>query len=151
MATDQDGNVLDSEGYVTDPVTGVKKLVPKSEMFIGVQVPDYLGGKALNKFAGVDENARWNIPMNSLNLVLQGDPAWLPSAGPLVQMAANNYALQAPETADIMRTLGILPFGPQKDWTQFVLPATLKRSGVGPEADTYQTMLFKMMQVEDYK
>lgn len=151
MATDQDGNVLDGEGYVTDPVTGVKRLVPKSEMFIGVQVPDYLGGKALNKFAGVDENAKWNIPMNSLNLVLQGDPVWLPSAGPLVQMAANNYALQAPETADMMKTLGILPFGPQKDWTQFILPATLKRSGVGPEADTYQTTLFKMMQVEDYK
>lgn len=156
MTTDQNGNVIDSDGTVTDPVTGVKRLVPKDEINIGVQIPDYLGGKALNKFAGVDENAKWNIPMNSLNLVLQGDPVWMPSAGPLVQMAANSYALQAPESADMLKTLGILPFGPQGkpeslgDWANYLVPATLKR-GASPEDDSYQTVLFKMMQAEDYK
>jgi hypothetical protein len=156
MATDADGNVIDSEGYVVDPVTGEKRLVPKSDMKIGVQIPDYLGGKSLNKFIGADEHAKWEIPMNSLNLVLQSDPVWLPSSGPLVQMAANSYALRAPEAADMFKKLGILPFGPTGspettgDWFNMLVPATLKR-GASSEDEKYQGTLFKMMQAEDYK
>lgn len=149
MVTDTDGNVVQSDGTVTDEY-GVKKLIPKSDMKIGVQIPDYLGGKALNKFIGADEHASWQIPMNSLNLVLQNDPVWLPSAGPLVQIAANSEALKSPEAADMFKKLGILPYGPKESWTDLITPASVKRD-VGPEADTYQSTLFKMMQVEDYK
>lgn len=149
MVTDSNGNVVQPDGTVTDEY-GQKKLVPKSDMKIGVQIPDYLGGKALNKFIGADEHSSWQIPMNSLNLVLQNDPVWLPSAGPLVQIAANSQALQSPEAADMFKKLGILPYGPKESWTDFITPASVRRD-VGPEADTYQSTLFKMMQVEDYK
>lgn len=149
MVTDSDGNVIQPDGTVTDEY-GVKKLIPKSDMKIGVQIPDYLGGQALNKFIGADEHASWQIPMNSLNLVLQNDPVWLPSAGPLVQIAANAEALRSPESADMFKKLGILPYGPKESLSDFILPASTRRD-VGPEADTYQSTLFKMMQVEDYK
>lgn len=160
MVVDQDGNTVDATGHVTDPVTGEKVLTKYSDRKILIQIPEYLGGKKLNKAMGLDENASFTIPMSSLELVLNhGDGALPVGAGPFVQMAANDIpwsetdARGNPALADIYKKMGILPFGPQEDWTNFINPTTGKRLGDATDdmSEIKQRALFNMMQVEHWK
>lgn len=160
MVVDQDGNAVDGAGYATDPATGKKKLVDYSDRRMLIQVPEYLGGKELNKTLGLDEDAKFVIPMSSLELVLNhGDGAFPVGTGPFIQIAANNIpftdmdANGNPELADMYRKLGILPLGPQDSWTDFINPTTGKRLGDSNDdmGATKQRALFYAMQVENYK
>ncbi|UVD39694.1 hypothetical protein SEA_ROSEPHARIE_9 [Streptomyces phage RosePharie] len=154
LVTDHDGNPVDASGYVTDPVTGERKLVKYSDRRMVVQVPEYLGGKELNKTLGLDEEASFVIPMSSLELILNhGDGALPVGAGPYVQIAANHFAKEDPKFADWSKKLGVLPFGPQDSWTDFINPNTGKRLGDATDdmGATKQRALFYMMQVENYK
>ncbi len=154
LMTDSDGNPVDGSGYATDPVTGEKRLVKYSNRRMVVQIPEYLGGKAVNKTLGLDEDASFVIPMSSLELILNhGDGALPVGAGPYVQIAANHFAKEDPGFADWSKKLGVLPFGPQDSWTDFVNPNTGKRLGDATDdmGETKQRALFYMMQVENYK
>lgn len=154
LMTDQDGNAIDGAGYITDPVTGERKLVKYSDRKMLIQVPEYLGGKELNKTLGLDEDASFVVPMSSLELILNhGDGALPVGAGPYVQIAANHFAKEDPAFADWSKKLGVLPFGPQDSWTDFINPNTGKRLGDATDdmGETKQRALFYMMQVENYK
>ncbi len=154
LITDHDGNPVDASGHAVDPVTGERKLVKYSDRRMIVQVPEYLGGKELNKTLGLDEEASFVIPMSSLELILNhGDGALPVGAGPYVQIAANHFAQEDPKFADWAKKLGVLPFGPQDSWTDFINPNTGKRLGDATDdmGATKQRALFHMMQVENYK
>lgn len=154
LVVDQDGNPVDGSGQVTDPVTGEKRLVKYSDRKMLVQVPEYLGGKELNKTLGLDEDASFVVPMSSVELILNhGDGALPVGAGPYVQIAANHFAKEDPAFADWSKKLGVLPFGPQDSWTDFINPNTGKRLGDATDdmGETKQRALFYMMQVENYK
>jgi hypothetical protein len=154
LMTDQDGNPVDASGHITDPVTGEYRLVKYSDRKMVIQVPEYLGGKELNKTLGLDEDASFVIPMSSLEIILNhGDGALPVGAGPYVQIAANHFAKEDPKFADWSKKLGVLPFGPQDSWTDFVNPNTGKRLGDATDdmGETKQRALFYMMQVENYK
>jgi len=154
IVTDQNGNPVDASGYVTDPLTGQKRLTSFSERNMVVQIPSYLGGKAFNKFIGLDPNASFKIPMSTANIILnKGDGALPVGAGPYVQIAANFFAKDDPAMADWMQKMGVLPFGAQKSVWDFINPATGKRlaDSMDDTGETKQQMLWYMMQVENYK
>lgn len=154
MVTDQDGNTVDGAGYVTDPATGQRKLVDYSDRKMLIQVPEYLGGKELNKTLGLDPDAKFVVPMSSVELVLNhGDGALPVGAGPYVQIAVNHFAKEDPQVADWAQKMGVLPFGPQDSVLDFVNPTTGKRLGDSNDdmGATKQRALFYMMQVENYK
>lgn len=154
LMTDSDGNPVDASGHVKDPVTGQSKLVKYSDRKMIVQIPDYLGGKELNKTLGLDEEASFVVPMSSLELILNhGDGALPVGSGPYVQIAANHFAQEDPKFADWSKKLGVLPFGAQDSWTDFINPNTGKRLGDATDdmGETKQRALFYMMQVENYK
>lgn len=154
VAVDQNNNPIDGEGYSTDPVTGERKLVKFSDRKLLVQIPSYLGGKALNKALGLDPDASFVIPMSSLNIIMNtGDGALPVGAGPMVSIAVNHFAQEDPKVADWAQKLGVLPFGTQDSWTDFVNPTTGKRLGDSMDemGDTKQRAIFYSMQVENYK
>lgn len=160
ITVDKDGNAVDGAGYVTDPVTGERKLTSITERRMLVQIPEYLGGKALNKFLGLDEDADLVVPMSSVELVMNNGDGYLPvGAGPYVQMAVNDIpmtewdATGKPRIADWAKKLGVLPFGPQESAWDFINPTTGKRLGDSMDdmGATKQRNLAYMMQVEDLK
>lgn len=154
VVTDGDGNAVDASGQVTDPVTGEKRLVKYSDRRMVVQVPEYLGGKQLNKALGLDEEASFVIPMSSAEIILNhGDGALPVGAGPFVQIGVNHFAQDDPKVADWAQKLGVLPFGPQESVLDFVNPTTGKRLGDATDdmGETKQRALFYAMQVENYK
>lgn len=154
LVVDQDGNPVDGAGYSTDPLTGERKLTSYTDRKMLIQVPEYLGGKKLNKALGLDEDASFVVPMSSLELVLNnGDGALPVGAGPYVQIAANHFAKDDPGFADWAKKMGVLPFGAQDSWTDFVNPTTGQRLSQANDdmGETKQRALFYMMQVENYK
>lgn len=159
MVVDPSGHQVSADGTVTDPITGEKHLVDYSDRNILFQIPDFLGGKELNKFLGVDENAKLKIPMSTAEIILNhGDGALPVGAGPIVQVAANNIpytdldANGDPKLADIYQKLGILPMGPDQSNWHLLQPNILKRQEATDEMnDTYQKSLFYIMQAETYK
>jgi hypothetical protein len=159
MVVDQGGNRVSEDGTVTDPITGEKRLVDYSDRNILFQVPDFLGGKALNKALGIDENAKLKIPMSTAEIILNhGDGALPVGAGPIVQVAANNIpytdmdANGDPKLADIYQKLGILPMGPDQSNWHLLQPNIMKRQEATDEMnDTYQKSMFYIMQAETFK
>ena len=154
IVADGDGNAVDASGHVTDPVTGEKRLIKYADRRMIVQVPDYLGGKGLNKALGLDENASFVIPMSSAEIILNhGDGALPVGAGPFVQIGVNHFAKEDPKVADWAKKLGVLPFGPQESIMDFINPTTGKRLGDATDdmGETKQRALFYSMQVENYK
>lgn len=154
ITVDQDGNTIDGAGFSTDPATGEKKLTKYSERKMLIQIPDYLGGQALKKDLGLDPDAVLTMPLSSAELVLNnGDGAFPVGAGPFVQVGINHFAQDDPNLADWAKKLGVLPFGPQDSWTDFVNPNTGKRLGDSMDdfGEARQRSLFYMMQVENYK
>lgn len=159
LVVDQSGNQVDGSGHTTDPITGEKRLVDYSDRAILVQIPDFLGGKALNKFLGLDEDAKLKIPMSTAEIILNhGDGALPVGAGPIVQVAANDIpftdldANGDPKLADIYQKLGVLSMGPQQSNWSMLIPNTAKRAEASAEmSDTYQKSLFYIMQAETFK
>lgn len=153
ITTDSNGYKISPDGYVTDPTTGERRLVPYNERNITLQVPDYLGGKAFKKFFGLDKNATFNIPMSTANIILNHGDGPIPvSAGPYVQIAADHVANNSPQLADMFQKLGILPFGVNDSDLQTFLPNWVRKAQQGDEmSSTYQQNLFYIMQAENYK
>lgn len=154
IVVDQSGNTVGADGYVNDPVTGERKLVKYGDRKLLIQIPDYLGGDAFKKAVGMDEDAVLTVPMSSLELVLNHGDGMLPvGAGPFVQIGTNHFAKEDPKIADWSQKLGILPFGPQDSFLDFINPNTGKRLGDSMDdmSETKQRALFNMMQVEHYK
>lgn len=154
MVVDQNGNAVDGAGTSVDPATGERREVKYSDRKILIQVPEYLGGKKLNKALGLDEDASLVVPMSTLELVLNhGDGAIPVGAGPYVQMSLNHFAKDDPKVADWSQKLGVLPFGAQESFMDFIIPNTGKkvRDSADEMGQTYQRTLFYAMQAEQFK
>lgn len=108
---DRDGNLVGADGYVTDPNTGERRLVPKDERMWRIQLPGWASDQLEKAYGYRPEQMAIN--MDSLNLTLQDDPIWSPSYGPLVQMPAKVFAQHfgGPAEYETLKNLGILPLG----------------------------------------
>lgn len=154
IVTDQDGNAVDAGGFATNYETGERTLVSYTDRRMVIQIPDYLGGKAFKKLTGQDEGASAVIPMSTLELILNnGDGAIPVGVGPIVQIAANQFAKDSPRIADVAQQLGVLPFGAQDSVMDFINPNTGKKlsDSMDDRGETKQRALYYMMQVEDHK
>lgn len=134
MVQDEDGNVAVQESggtawYSVDPKSGERTRVPDDQVgkskYVQFQMPSVLA-----KAMGVDAPSYYGVPAktvlavnkDTLNVFLNE-----PSAGPLVALPANEFALDNPEFGEnnLVRKY-ILPFGPNASWTKVALPSTMK-------------------------
>ncbi|MEU8317101.1 hypothetical protein AB0C33_01920 [Nonomuraea sp. NPDC048881] len=72
------------------------------------------------------EGGSFEISKPSMNLVLQGDPWWLPGAGPLVQYGVGQFADHYPTTLPEVYKWAI-PFGSEDNFVYGLLPAWMRR------------------------
>lgn len=152
ITTDGNGNKVDANGFATDPVTGQKTFVPVAARNMTIQIPDYLGGKKLANFLGI-ENASFKIPMSSVMTVMsEGDGPLPVGVGPIVNIPLNHFAQSNPGLADWAQGAGLLPYGPQPD-AAGLLPAWVKKTVDAFDSSTAsrQRALGYMMQAEDAK
>jgi hypothetical protein len=113
LVVDENGNRVDAEGNRFDPNTGRKLDPAKDKFLIGkrelVTVPLGMLPKAITSRIGAD---KLRIDKNSFNIVFQGDPWWLPGAGPIVQVPVNEVIKnEFPEWADNPVVAAALPMG----------------------------------------
>lgn len=145
---DRDGNEVGEDGYVTLP-NGERKLVKKSDMHIQFQAPQWLA-----KSIGMDQGSIVDMPIDTLNLVLQNDPWYNPGTGPWVQLPANWVALRADaQVGDTMKDLGILQQVTPDSWRQ-ITGSTPKLVSALLGTEDYQQQqrdMAYLMQSENYK
>lgn len=119
-AQDRDGNKIGRDGMATvvDDKTGklVQRFVPKGERMIMARVPKFLVTSDIGKALGMDsldnKAKNWLISQDSMNLITQGDPWFNPGTGPVVSIPASLLVKDKPKWAEMLRHLGVLPFGP---------------------------------------
>lgn len=113
---DQDGNKIGRDGKVLvwDEKANklVPKFVPKSERRIMARMPKFVADGPLGKALGVDSSGNWSISQDSMNMITQGDPWFNPGTGPIVSIPASLLVKDKPKQAELLRHLGVLPFGP---------------------------------------
>lgn len=91
------------------------------EAFIEVRLPEGIA-KRLPGHMG----STMTISKPSMNLVLQGNPWWLPGAGPITQFAVGQYALDNPTSLPDVYKWAI-PFGAEDNFAYNLLPAWMRR------------------------
>jgi hypothetical protein len=146
-AVDQNGNLVDGDGYVTNP-DGTKTLVSKSDMHLQFQIPTWA-----QKGLGLDGGTVVDMPINTLNLVLQNDPWFNPGTGPWVQVPANYAALRSnPTMGDTLKKFGILRNVQQNSLSQLSgsMPKFLGQV-LSTDVEQQQKDMLQIMQAEDYK
>lgn len=160
VVQDQDGNKVDSEGYVNDPVTGKRTLVKKGDRRIIMRLPKFMveGHNPVGIALGASPAGDINLSQDSMNLVLQGDPWYNPGVGPIVAIPVSTFVEDKPELAEMAKELGVLPFGPSTstafggNWLGQVadqaLPRTVKNflTAWDTSDDRYQQVKAQIMQ-----
>lgn len=124
-----DSNINDKTRIVARLPEWVKKHVPGAEEFGSVE-----------------------IPKSSLNLILQGDPWWLPGAGPLVQVPISSLAAKNPTSFQSLYKWAI-PYN-QQSIADVMLPGWLKqgiKAAVGIEDPSYSYMWANIAQTEEMR
>ncbi|MGW2169136.1 hypothetical protein ACWC1C_01235 [Streptomyces sp. NPDC001705] len=165
-AQDMDGNKIQRDGTVTvfDPDKGgmVQKFVPKGERRIVTRVPKFLVTSDIGKALGMDsldnQLGRFTISQDSMNLITQGDPWFNPGTGPVVSIPASLLVKDKPKAAEVMREIGVLPFGPTaggigKTLTQQALPAYARNflTAWDSSDERYQRIKLQIMQKAAYE
>ena len=148
VVVDSNGNRVDEEGntWLKQPDGQWKKLDPtKDAALIGDGQYMLLPAGPLGKLTG---QSKFRINKNAFNIVFQGEPWWLPGAGPLVQVGVNDLIRSYfPEHADDPLIKFVLPFGPtDASAGEQMLPSWIKqaRSAFGntqDHANTYALLL----------
>jgi hypothetical protein len=134
-------------GYAIDPSTGKKYLVPKTETYIRFQLPKFVKD-ALD--LGATPVAQ--IPLNSLNIAMQNDPWYNPGAGPMVQMAANHFAVKAdPSVGDFLTKIGILPQGITAHDSDVLWGGVIRSINKSNDDGTSEKMTMQAFQEEMYR
>lgn len=159
-ATTYDGDKVDGYGYATNQVTGEKYKVDKSDIYLNVPVPKAM----LNEMASLTgrDVESMRIPINSLNLVLSGEPVFMPGFGPVVQIPANDFIQGGPlspfdeghwESEQFFKEIGVLPYGPRESVWDFINPASGRRfaDSENEYSDKYQKTLMAVMAEEQWK
>lgn len=170
---DADGNQVNRDGYAYIPVYPknsdgtvdysakpkiVKQLVSKSDRYIMARVPKFVASGPIGKIWGMDSSGNWKISQDSMNLITQGDPWFNPGTGPIVSIPASLLVKDKPAQAELMRKLGVLPFGP----TPGGLPTTILQQGLPAYAknflsawdssdERYQRIKLQIMQQAAYE
>jgi hypothetical protein len=160
---DADGNHIlpDGSTYTLDPKTGkaVKRMVPKSERYIVAIMPKWLAHGPIGYTLGVEQaSGTMALSQNSMDLVTQGDPWFNPGVGPIVQIPVNALVQDKPKAAEMMRHLGVLPFGPatgsagQQAWTQLA-PKVIRDlyTSIDTSDERYQSIKLHIMQKAAYE
>jgi hypothetical protein len=113
---DADGNRVQKDGtaMVWDEKAQklVPKAVPKSDRYIMARVPHFIANGPIGKIWGMDPSGNWKVSQDSMNLITQGDPWFNPGTGPIVSIPASMLVKDKPKQAELLRELGVLPFGP---------------------------------------
>lgn len=119
------------------------------DAFIEVRMPTWFTEMLKSKwFPGEPQSDTWRVSKGSMNLALQGDAWWLPSAGPLTQFAVSKIALANPILLGDVRKWAI-PYGPEDNVVKAVLPAWIRRmyeSGESVSDDSYATAFMGIAQ-----
>jgi hypothetical protein len=109
IVVDENGNRVDAEGNAFDPRTGRKLDPVKDKFLIGKRQLVTLPAGILKGITGAD---KLRMDKNSFNIVFQGDPWWLPGAGPIVQVPVNEMVKNYfPEAATNPIIAAVLPMG----------------------------------------
>lgn len=118
-AQDLDGNKIQRDGTVTttdEKGNLVQRFVPKGERRIVARVPKFLVDSDIGKALGMDsldnKAQSFTISQDSMNMLTQGDPWFNPGTGPVVSIPASLLVKDKPAQAEMLRHLGVLPFGP---------------------------------------
>ena len=163
---DQDGNKIMRDGtvLVPDEKTGrlTRQLVPKSQRMIVARVPKFLVKSDIGKALGMDsldnELGSFKISQDSVNLVTQGDPWFNPGTGPVVSIPASLLVKDKPKQAEVLREIGVLPFGPTpggigETIAQQGLPAYAKNflTAWDTSDERYQRIKLQIMQQAAYE
>lgn len=160
-ATTFDGDKVDGYGYATNQLTGEKYKVDKSDIYLNMPVPKAML-KSLASMSGRDVN-ELRIPINSLNLVLSGDPVFMPGWGPVVQIPANDFIRGGPldptrsggqwGSEDFFKEIGVLPFGVRESSLDFINPASGRRLADSEDefGSKFQSNLAQIMAEEQWK
>jgi hypothetical protein len=116
---DRDGNKINRDGTVTTTDESgklVQRFVPKGERMIIARVPKFLVTSDVGKALGMDsldnQLKNWKVSQDSLHMITQGDPWFNPGTGPVVSIPASLLVKDKPKQAEMLRHLGVLPFGP---------------------------------------
>jgi hypothetical protein len=159
---DQDGNVIQRDGTVMVWDEKAKKLVPrfvpKSERRIMARVPKFAADGPIGKALGMDSSGNWSISQDSMNMITQGDPWFNPGTGPIVSIPASMLVKDKPKQAELLRHMGILPFGPtpggiQDTVLQQSLPGYARNflSAFDTSDERYQRVKLQIMQQAAYE
>lgn len=116
---DRDGNKINRDGTVTTTDENgklIQRFIPKGERLIIARVPKFLVKSDIGKALGMDsldnQLKNWKISQDSLHLITQGDPWFNPGTGPVVSIPASLLVKDKPKQAELLRHIGVLPFGP---------------------------------------
>lgn len=165
-ATTYDGDEVDGYGYATNRLTGEKYKVDKSDIYLNVPVPSGMMDQMERMLSGGTSEGRgvteMRIPINSLNLVLSGDPVFMPGFGPVVQIPASDFVTGGKfspfengqwQTEGFFKEIGILPYGPKESMWDYINPAAGRRlaDAENEYSDKYQKTLMAVMAEEQWK
>jgi hypothetical protein len=164
-AQDQDGNRIRRDGTVTaldDKGKLVQRFVPKSERMIVARVPKFLVNSDVGKALGMDsvdnKLGSFVVSQDSMNLITQGDPWFNPGTGPVVSIPASLLVKDKPKQAELLRHLGVLPYGPTPGGVgatlaQQALPAYAKNflTSFDTSDERYQRIKLQIMQRAAYE
>lgn len=139
LVVDSEGNQVDAEGNVYDAKTG--QMIDR-KTYTGSGEYVVLPAKYV---PGLGGDGKLRIRKDSINIIFQGQPWWLPGFGPLVQIPANNIVRDVfPKAADDPIMKYILPFGVTDDSiASQLMPSWVKQvrnTGIfGKTRDYYDT------------
>ncbi len=158
---DQDGNRIAKDGTVQtvdEKGNPIKRFVPKGERMIMVRVPKWLPDTSIGRAVGMDPGGSWLVSQDSMNLITQGDPWFNPGTGPIVAIPASLLVQDKPKRAEMLRHLGVLPFGPTpggigETVAQQALPAYARNflTAWDSSDERYQRIKLQIMQRAAYE
>jgi len=149
MTEDEAGNpvprisVVDSQGKPVKP----EDATVDDESRIIARLPKWL----LKAIPGAEEFGSAAIPKSSLNLILQGNPWWLPGAGPLIQVPISSVAAKQPTLKNIYEWA--VPHG-QQSIADVMLPGWAKQAIKGNEGindPAYAYIYLQIAQTEEMR
>lgn len=111
------------------------------EAYLEVRLPENLAKKIPGHEGGPIQ-----ISKPSMNLVMQGNPWWLPGAGPLTQIAIGEFSKKYPTTLKDVYKWAI-PFGAEDNLVYSLLPAWQRRLWDSGESVTDQSKAFVMARI----
>jgi hypothetical protein len=119
LVVDKDGNPVDESSEITD------------DEYLRIQLPTWAGGPTTKdplRKQWTLQGMQWSIPKSAFNITLQGDPWWLPGAGPILQIPVGEIAKRYPTKDKAVQEIYHFfnPYGYKDAW-QAVQPATAKR------------------------